>query len=386
MKTVNSNLYKTKTPGIVRIIQTGDIHLCHRRTPTTNIIRTLNYIFFEKENLAEVDLVIIAGDVWDDLVTMPNDDALLGRQWVRMFVEACAVNNVTLDVLEGTPDHDWKQSSEFVAFETKCNVRHIKELSIVRHDHLDLNILYVPDEWKPSIEGVWQDVCHVMAEAKLDKVDLGVVHGGFDFNFPAEYGIKAHSSERYSNIVKHAVFANHIHTAKRHLKVNGPGSPDRLAQGEEGDKGYHRVTIDQKADTINIQWIKNPHAWTHKAINVEGMDLDQMVAVIREVATPLRAGSFLSIRNGEPLVVKAALITLRLEIKHVIFEYQNKKKAGIMQNTGSQKSNGTRYTGVHINKTNAVDVLVGWLTTKGLVAAEQSQLIEQTLRKAMTSK
>jgi hypothetical protein len=370
----------------VRIIQTGDIHVCQSRTPTSNIIRTLNYIFYEKESLAETDLVIINGDFWDTLVTLPNDDALLARQWIRQFVAACAEHNVTIDVLEGTPDHDWKQSSEFVAFETTCNVRHITELSIVRHEHLDLNILYVPDEWKPTMEGIWQDVCHVLSEAKLDRVDVACVHGGFDFNFPPEYGIKSHSSERYSSIVKYACFANHIHTAKHHLKVHGPGSPDRLAQGEEGDKGYHRVTIDQKAETINIQWIKNPHAWTHKTIDVQGMDLDQIVQVTRETAKPLRAGSYLRLKNGEPLVVKAALITLRLEIKHVILEYKNKKQNGIMQNSGNQKANGARYTGVHISKTNATDVLVGWLRTKGLTNDAQLPLLEQTLRNAMASK
>lgn len=386
MKMASSSLSKTKTPGIVRIIQTGDWHLCQNRTPTANIIRTLNYIFYEKESLAETDLVMVTGDVWDTLVTLPNDDAKLGREWIRKFVNDCELHGVTLDVLEGTPDHDWKQSSEFVAFETKCNVRHITQLSIVRHEHLDLNILYVPDEWKPTMEGIWQDVCHVMSEAGLDRVDLAGVHGGFEFNFPPEYGIKSHSSERYSNIVKYACFANHIHVAKHHLKVHGPGSPDRLAHGEEGDKGYHRVVIDQKAETINIQWIKNPHAWTHKTINVEGMDLDQIVQVVREAAKPLRAGSYLRLKNGEPLVVKSALITLRLEIKHVILEYKNKKQSGIMQNSGNQKANGMRYTGVHINKTNAIDVLVGWLNTKGLVSEGQAPLIEQTLRNAMASK
>lgn len=386
MKMASSSLSKTKTPGIVRIIQTGDWHFCQNRTPTANIIRSLNYIFYEKESLAETDLVIVNGDVWDTLVTLPNDDAILAREWIRKFVNDCEMHNVTLDVLEGTPDHDWKQSSEFVAFETKCNVRHITQLSIVRHEHLDLNIIYVPDEWKPTMEGVWQDVCHVMSEAGLERVDLACVHGGFDFNFPPEYGIKSHSSERYSNIVKYACFANHIHTAKHHLKVHGPGSPDRLAQGEEGDKGYHRVVIDQKAETINIQWIKNPHAWTHKTIDVQGMNLDQIVQITRETAKPLRAGSYLRLKNGEPLVVKSALITLRLEIKHVIFEYKNKKQNGIMQNSGTQKANGARYTGVHINKTNAVDVLVGWLNTKGLVSEGQSSLLEQTLRTAMSSK
>lgn len=116
------------------------------------------------------------------------------------------------------------------------------------------------------------------------------------------------------------------------------------------------------------------------------MDLDQIVQVTREAAKPLRAGSYLRLKNGEPLVVKAALITLRLEIKHVILEYKNKKQSGIMQNSGNQKTNGARYTGVHISKTNATDVLVGWLRTKGLANDVQLPLLEQTLRAAMTSK
>ncbi|QZA71027.1 DNA repair exonuclease [Erwinia phage AH06] len=381
MTTVSTK--STKKPGEIRIIQTGDIHLCQKRTPTANIIRTLNYIFYEKENLAEVDLVIIAGDVWDTLVTMPNDDALLGRQWIRRFVQDCERHGVILDVLEGTPDHDWEQSSEFVAFETGCDVRHIKTLQIVRHESLDLNILYVPDEWRPTIEAIWEDVCVAMAESGLDRVDLAVVHGGFDFNFPPEYNIKGHSAERFSGIVKHAVFANHIHKAQSYLKVHGPGSPDRLAQGEEGDKGYHRVVIDQKTEQIRIQWIKNPHAWTHMAINVAGMSVEEIVAKVKALAAPLRAGSYLRLDNGDPLVVKAVLIALRMDVKHVILEYKNKKQAGITQ---THQTYSKKFSGTHINRNNAADSVVGWLQGKGLADASQAQFLGDTLKRAMALK
>jgi DNA repair exonuclease SbcCD nuclease subunit len=373
----------TKKPGIVRIIQTGDIHLCHKRTPTANIIRTLNYIFYENESLAETDLIILAGDVWDTLVTMPNDDALLARQWIRKFVEDCAQHNVILDVLEGTPDHDWEQSSEFTLFETSCEVRYIKTLQIVRHEHLDLNILYVPDEWRPTIEAIWEDVCVAMTEAGLDKVDVAVVHGGFDFNFPPEYNIKGHSAERFSSIVKHAVFANHIHKAQSFMKVHGPGSPDRLAQGEEGDKGYHRVVIDQKTDQMRIQWIKNPHAWTHIAINVADMSVEEIVAKAKAIAAPLRAGSYLRFDNGDPLVVKAVLWALKAEIPHVILEYKNKKQAGITQ---THQTYAKKFSGTHINRNNAKESIVGWLQGKGLTDDSQGQYLSDILQRAMALK
>lgn len=350
------------TLKIINGLQTGDIHLGHRRTPTTNIIRSLNYIFFEKNNLKDVDVVFIAGDVWDYLLNMPDSDAMLGRQWIRGFVKACEVNDVIVRVLEGTPDHDWKQSKEFVAFETTCDIKHVTELSIEFHEKLGISILYVPDECRPTVDAVWRDVCGLLTENNLTQVDLAIVHSGFDFQYPPGLGITCHDSALYSSIVKYGAFANHVHIAAQKDKVYGPGSPDRLSHGEEGDKGYHSFTINKATEELTVRWIVNPHAWRYKAIDVTGMKPDVILSVARQEASKLHAGAYIRLDYGNALEVRALIKSLALEFPSLVWEYKDKKKTKReQQDTEFLKK---KFSSPNMSRDNAESLIVDWINRK----------------------
>lgn len=371
---------RTKTPNRIRMIQTGDIHLVHGRTPTWSVIRSLNYMFYENESLKDVDIIVLAGDVWDSLAAQSHADAEMSRQWIRRFVEDCAANDVILRVLEGTPDHDRKQSSEFVLHATTCDVKHVTELSVEFIERLGLWFLWVPDEIRINHEEIWKATCEVMAAANLQKVHFAVVHGGFDFHFPPDWGIACHGTERYSSLVEYAVLCNHIHKAGHRGKVWGPGSPDRLAHGEEGDKGYHRITINIPDQKMELQWIRNPHAWSYRAINVRGKSLEEIIPLAREVATPLHAGAWVRLDFGDPTIMSGALVTLRQEIPHVQWEIKNEKKKGVVADKTVYKQE--RYTGVQVTPDNVQSVLVDWLKGKELLKPEQQPMLERLLETA----
>lgn len=370
----------TKTPNRIRILQTGDIHLTHRRTPTYNIIRTLNYIFYENESLKDTDLIVLAGDVWDAIVAMSHVDAELSRQWIGRFVEDCAANNVILRVMEGTPDHDRKQSSEFVLHDTMCDVKHVTELCVEYIERLGLWLLWIPDEIRINHEEIWKATCEVMANAGLEKVHFAIMHGAFDFHFPPEMNIPGHDTERYSGLVEYAVLVNHIHKAAHRNKVWGPGSPDRLAHGEEGAKGYHRITVCVPEQRMELQWIENPHAWTYRAINVRGLSLEEIVHRARSIAEPLPTGSWVRLDFGDPTIMAGALITLRTEIPHVQWEIKNEKKKGVVADKTIYRQE--RFTGVQVTRDNVLGVLTSWLQEKQLLRPEQEPLLGKLLETA----
>jgi len=351
------------------MVQTGDIHFVHGRTPTHNVITTMNFIFYEKESLKDIDIVVLTGDVWDSLTTNPNPDSVLARQWISRFVKDCADNDVILRVLEGTPDHDRKQSVEFVAFETTCDVKHITELCVEYIERLDMTFLWVPDEIRANHEEIWAATCQVLAEANLTRVDVGQVHGGFDLHFPAILELPAHDSERYSSIVKYGVFCNHIHKAAQFKKIWGPGSPDRLAHNEEGPKGYHRVTFIPAEERMEVQWIENPHAWIYKAIDVRGLSLEDIVTKARAIAMPLHHGAYVRLDFGDPTIMSGALTTLRVEIPHIQWELKNEKKKGIVADKTVYKKE--LYTTVQTTPDNALGVMTGWLISKNLITPAQ---------------
>lgn len=377
-KTIN-----TKVPGKLRMIQTGDIHFCHKRTPTANLIKTMNYLFYENESLKDVDLVVLNGDVWDSLVEQPNVDALCARQWIRKFVNDCGLNDVELYVLEGTPDHDWKQSKEFVAYDTPCSVHYIDQLSITHLERFNLDVLWVPDECRPTTEGVWQDACSLLAKSGLDQVDLAFVHGGFDFQYPGTFEVKVHSSERYSSITRYGVFANHVHKAGQCLKVFGPGSPDRLRQGEDEDKGYHRVVLDLNTQKCYVDWLPNPYAWEHVSLNVDGLSHEEVVHEARTRAKTLRGGSFICLKNGDPDVVKAALTPLRLEFPALQWELKNKKKKEGLEAT-EELYTYEQYKGTSASKDNANELTVGWLLDRKLITQDDVAFVQSVLAEVLS--
>lgn len=370
----------TKVPNRIRIVQTGDIHFVHNRTPTANVIRTMNYLFYENESMKDIDLIVLAGDVWDSLTTMPNGDAELARCWVHNFVSDCEANGVILRVLEGTPDHDRKQSREFVLYGPKGDIKYIDQLCVEHIPRLDLWFLWVPDEIRINHEEIWKATCEVMAAAGLEKVDFAIVHGAFDFHFPPEWDLPAHSSERYSAIVRYAVLCNHIHKKGHRNKVWGPGSPDRLAHNEEEAKGYHRITLIPSEVRMELQWIENPHAWIYRAINTRGKELDEIIALARKVATPLPYGSWVRLDFGDPTIMSGALVTLRTEIPHVQWEIKNEKKKGIVADKTIYKQE--RFTGVQITPDNSLGVLTHWLQNKNLLRADQEPIVQRILDSA----
>lgn len=370
----------TKNPNRIRILQTGDIHLCHRRTPTANILRTLNYMFFENESLKDVDLIILAGDVWDALTSQSHADAELSRQWIRLFVEACSQNDVILRVMEGTPDHDRNQSREFILHQTGCDVKYIETLCIERIERLGLDILYIPDEIRINHEEIWKATCEVMAEANLTRVDLAIMHGAFDFHFPPGMNIPAHDTSRYSGLVKHAVLVNHIHKAAHKEKVWGPGSPDRLAHNEEGPKGYHRITLCYPEDRMELQWVENPFAWTYRAINVRGKELNEIIQLAKLTAAGIPPGSWVRLDFGDPTVMSGALHMLRVEFPHVQWEIKNEKKKGVVADKTIYKQE--RYTGVQITRDNVHGVITSWLRNKQLLGDHQEAMLASLLSTA----
>lgn len=373
--------HRTKKIGTLRMIETGDIHMCHRRTPTYNILATLNYIFYEKESLADTDLIALSGDVWDRLVTQSNPDAELARQWIRQFVEQCAIHNVVLRVLEGTPDHDWKQSAEFVLHETTCDVKHITDITYEFHERLGISMLFVPDEIRSNHEEIWKGVCEVLAYNSVERVDLAFMHGAFDFHHPAYMGIPSHDTERYSSIVKYGVFVNHIHTAAHKNKVHGPGSPDRLANGEEGDKGYFRVNLDLTKETMAVHWIKNPHAWTYIQKDISGMTIDSILEMAKDLVKGLRPGSYIWLRYGDTDVINSVATLLGIEYPAIHWEVKKEKTKRKVEE--KQLYTKDLYRGTSITKQNVMDACINWLKGKEKLTDDELPLLNTTLTNAI---
>ncbi len=272
----------------------SDIHLGHRRNSTPEIIKNLRCAIPDNAYTSELDIIFLAGDVFDDLLTLPDSDVIQIDSWIVFLLKMCKKHDILLRVLEGTPSHDWKQSERFTALNditgTNADVKHIKDLSIEYIDKYNINVLYVPDEWDNTDSTLSQT--HELLRAKgLDKVDYAIMHGQFEYQLP-QHITKAprHDSLAYHAIVKELIFIGHVHVHSRNNRIIAQGSFDRLSHGEEGPKGHVRAKVHSNGDR-DVVFVENEGAMRFVTVRCTNMSLEDTLHEVDDQVGNLPEGS-----------------------------------------------------------------------------------------------
>lgn len=268
----------------------SDIHLAHPRTNTYHIIANLRKAFPDDEQTGKLDVLFFAGDVFDRLMSLPQDEVDAIQEWIGDLLRICAKRNILVRVLEGTPSHDWRQSKQFVnvnnTLDNPANLRYVDTLSIEVIAELDnLSVLYVPDEWNADASVTWTQVQELMSIHGLDKVDVGCMHGSFDYQLPIE-STKNHNSEAYLSLVRHFIGIGHVHIrTERALSayssvILAQGSFDRLSHGEEAAKGHYRACISPAG---NYHWfVENTDARIYKTLDCREQVIEETIDLLSQ--------------------------------------------------------------------------------------------------------
>lgn len=288
----------------------SDIHLGHRRTLTGEICDRMDDLL-TVDFLKTIDVLFIVGDLFDRLLTFGSQEALRSMGWGSALLERCRDVGCAIRILEGTRSHDYGQS-HFFTYLAKLigddlDFRYVSQLSIEYMSKHDVNILYVPDNWKTTADEVWTDVNEVLTAHGLKEVDIGMVHMGFEFQLPVIQKDTADSA-RYQSIVKYAINAGHIHIPNQNKQILVQGSFDRLVHGEEHDKGFMRVGISDKG--VCYSFIVNHNAKRYVTVDVVSMSLEDTLEKVRVVTEPLPENSYVRIRAAKTDPISAAMASL----------------------------------------------------------------------------
>lgn len=279
----------------------SDIHLGHKRNPTQEIIRNLRVAFPDNAETAELDIIWLAGDVFDDLLYLNDHDVLEIDAWIVSLLLICKKYHILLRVLEGTPSHDWKQSNRFESMNEVTGIgadlKYVKDLSIEYIERFGITVLYVPDEWD-NTETTLSQVHDLLRAKGLDKVDYAIMHGQFEYQLPAHI-TKAprHSSEAYHNLVKELIFIGHVHIHTRNNRIIAQGSFDRLSHGEEGPKGHVRAKVYENGDR-DVVFVENTGAKKFVTVRCNNMDLEDTLNEIDDHVRDLPEGSFVRVEGN----------------------------------------------------------------------------------------
>lgn len=283
----------------LRLAVISDIHLGSKRNSTEKIIANLNKYINVSSFLVTIDILFIAGDLFDEMLFLAADDVDLITIWIAKLLRNCAKHNVILRVLEGTPSHDRGQSKAFntayhisvKAGMREVNMKYINTLSIEYIPGLGINVLYVPDEWGPTSEDTLDQVKALLRNNNLKKVDYAIMHGLFDYQLPSHIPhIPRHNEIEYSKLVKRLIFIGHIHTFSTSGKVIAQGSFDRLSHNEEEPKGFVRAVVQPNGE-YEMKFIENKSAATYLTITCSEPEVTDSLLWIDSKISKLEAGS-----------------------------------------------------------------------------------------------
>lgn len=321
-------MVKTKVPGYLNLATISDIHLNHPRTKTNEIIAKLTKEFRYDDKTAELDVLVIAGDLFDSVMMHSEETAFAAQTFITYLLKLCRDLNIKLRVLEGTPSHDRNQSKHFVtineAMDQKCDLKYVDILDIEYIEQYDINVLYIPDEWHHDHEVIWNQVCAAMQTKGLSHVDFIVMHGMFDYQVPRGLKLPHHNSDDYQAICKHLITIGHYHTQSRLGKILAQGSFDRLCHGQEEDKGYYRCKVClENPELTEVTFVVNQAAKVYKTLAVQHMTLDEVMQRYPDrYLETFRDDSYVRFtHSGDPSVL-AYLQSLRLSNRKVNMEFK----------------------------------------------------------------
>lgn len=298
-----------------RLAVVSDIHLGHRKNDTDYIITNLEKAFPDDAQTAQLDLIVLAGDVFDGLLTLPEQSVGEIDLWIAKLLRLCKKHNIVLRVLEGTPSHDRQQSKRFVvineAGEIGCDLRYVDDLSIEYLAQFDLNVLYVPDEWESTTDRTLMQVHELMKARQLDKVDYAFMHGQFEHQLPPVVKAPKHDASAYLKLVDKLIFIGHVHIFSRYDRIIAQGSFDRLSHGEESPKGHVRACW-RTHDDYEITFVENKGARKFITVECNGLTTEETLREVHEATASLEDGSFvrISTHKDNPILTEMNQLVL----------------------------------------------------------------------------
>ena len=313
------NLFMT-----IRVAVVGDIHLLHKKTTTEYILANLDKYCTNDDLFSKLDLFVLNGDVFDNLTVVPNTDVGLIQMWFAKVLLLANKYNVIIRILEGTPSHDRKQSQLFTnLYEILkkdtfiIDIKHIKTVEVEYLSKYNLNLLFIPDEYKHHTNDTLIEVKNLIHSKGLDQVDLCFMHGAFTYQLPAcvKDNIK-HNETEYLTLVKRLIFINHIHKHTNYDRIIAPGSFDRIAQGEEEDKGFYYVIINE--NDYQVKFIVNKTAKKYITLKCKQYELEECLQYIQNKLQKIPIDSYIRIeaKSTTPIVNNLDLVKKKFPLYH----------------------------------------------------------------------
>ena len=354
-----------KHKGKVGILHITDIHFGHNKVSAESIANSIMTMILDndKDISKNIDLIILGGDEFDDLLTADSEDFQYAIKFFIFLSKYCSKNKIKIRCVEGTNSHSYGQMKTIgpiIETDSNCDFKYVDRLDIEYIPDLDINVLYIPDELNDKDASITMKETNKLLKSKnLDKVDIAITHLYFSYQLPMVKTKSAFPENEMLDIVKHYLYNGHVHTHSVYDRLITTGTPERLKHGEEEDKGILYSIIDLKnRDNDFYKFIKNKFSRIFKTIRVYTDSLLELREQIKKELKSIPKDSFIRLHvDDNNDVIKNNLLELKKTFKHYIFteEKISKSKISVMDNKLLEKK---IVETINIDKNNIIPLIL----------------------------
>ena len=318
---------------MLKALVISDIHLGHDVNKTEDIIQNLNKFFKTyNKDIKLLDMLIISGDIFDQLLPSNGIDMNMIYLWLVDVVKICESYSITLRVLEGTPSHDWKQFKLLYNTLQKLNLnvdmKYFDTLDIEYDEISRKHIMYIPDEWKPTPNEIFQAAKLKLKEYNLKKVDMIIMHGAFSYQLP-DFIEHTLDPEKFMTLTDGPIIVGHVHKHSKYKQIVVPGSFDALTHEDDyrkEKKGAVLLTINRD-NKFSVKFLHNRYALKFITIPVEDRTIESITKELDKLnGTKIRVR--LSIDNDSQLTKNLQELRHKYPELHITIKKAKKDKHG----------------------------------------------------------
>lgn len=371
----------TRSEGIITFLSVSDIHLGNIRTPTNFILDNLEQELFCAK-IAALDLLIIAGDLFDRQLEYNHPSSGRILLFVDQILNECSTHNVKLRILEGTPSHDNKQNKIFddlyATDNYTCDMKYVDTLSVEHIEQWGIKVLYVPDKIRPTCQLVYDDTIKMFESLGITEVDLAIIHGTFSHQLPIVIK-ESYDPLQWLKLVKHWILLGHVHIHSIFNRIVASGSFDRLAQGEEGPKGYLMGSINLKDTSKDeIYFIENTRAKKYITIDCTYLTLEDSLSKLRFIIENTPNESYIRIKAKPDNPIVANITEVKKfnlsNIYSILTEDESEQE--LNEVIDDELDN---WVAININKDNICDIILKRLSIKN-TSGDILSLVEKFIK------
>ena len=275
--------------NLINLFILSDVHLGHHINKTNRMVKLLFWFLEKYKNyLDKSDIFVISGDIFDRLLNSNSKDYEEAIRFLTFVLKYCSKKHIKVRILEGTPSHDMRQVRVLYNIIQDLGLdidfKYVDTLSIEHIDDLDIDILYLPDEWKNTPEAIWKDIQEVLKKENKDKVDIVVMHGGFKYQLPL-LADHMHDENKFVNLTYGGpIISGHIHSRSMYKNIIIPGSFDRLTFSDENeDKGGLFITYDKENTKFTFKYLDNKFALRFTTFDLTKENLKSIVKKLKQI-------------------------------------------------------------------------------------------------------